>query len=71
VAKSKAAKQQSENRIVRYFRETWFELKKVSWPTRREALNLTGIVVVVTTFLSIVLALLDWLYSMAFGLILK
>ena len=70
MAKSRAASKQQENAVVRYLRETWFELKKVSWPTRSEAINLTIIVVVVTTFLAIVLGLLDWLFSMGFGLFL-
>jgi preprotein translocase subunit SecE len=71
VAKAKDAKQKKENAVVRYLRETWFELRKVSWPTRSEALNLTGIVIVVTTFLSIVLALVDWVFQSGFGLIIK
>ena len=70
MAKSKDEKKKQENRIVAYLRETWFELKKVSWPTRREAVNLTLMVVVVTSFLSLVLALLDYIFSSAFGLIL-
>jgi preprotein translocase subunit SecE len=69
VAKTKAASKQQDNAVVRYLRETWFELKKVSWPTRSEAINLTIIVVVVTTFLAIVLGLLDYLYSLGFGLL--
>jgi preprotein translocase subunit SecE len=70
VARSATARRAQDNRIVQYFRETYFELKKVSWPTRREAVNLTVIVILVTTFLSIVLGLLDWIYSMIFGLFL-
>jgi len=70
VTKSATAKAVSQNRIVNYLQETWFELKKVSWPTRSEAINLTIIVVSVTTFLSIVLGLMDWLFSTAFGLFL-
>jgi preprotein translocase subunit SecE len=70
-AKARDAKQKKENRVIQYVRETWFELRKVSWPTRAEALNLTGIVVVVTTFLSVVLAVVDWLFQSGFGLILK
>ena len=70
MAKSATAQRKQENAIIRYFRETWFELKKVSWPTRREAVNLTIIVILVTLFLSIVLGLLDWIYSMIFGLFL-
>ncbi|RPI58894.1 MAG: preprotein translocase subunit SecE [Chloroflexi bacterium] len=58
------------NRVVEYLRETWFELKKVSWPTRSEAINLTLIVASVTTFLALVLGILDWIFSTAFGLLL-
>jgi preprotein translocase subunit SecE len=68
VTKVAAAKKKQDNAIIRYLRETWFELRKVSWPTRSEAVNLTIVVVVVTTFLAIVLGLLDWFYSTVFGL---
>jgi preprotein translocase subunit SecE len=70
VAKAEAAQKRQGNAIVRYLRETWFELKKVSWPTRREAINLTVIVVVVTSFLAITLGLMDRLFAAAFGLLL-
>ena len=71
MAKSAAAKKTDKktggNRVFNYFRETYYELRRVSWPTRSEAINLTIIVVVVTTFLSIILGLLDWAFSAAFG----
>ena len=70
MARSGTAKKVQENAIAQYFRETYFELKKVSWPTRREAVNLTIIVILATTFLSILLGLLDWMYSLIFGLFL-
>ena len=70
MAKAVAEKKGQDNAIVQYLRETWFELKKVSWPTRSEAINLTIIVVSVTTFLSIVLGLMDWLFATGFGLFL-
>jgi len=59
-----------DNRVVRYFRETWFELKKVSWPSRREGMNLTLMVIVVTAFLSVVLALIDYGFENLIGLLL-
>ncbi|MBM3190150.1 MAG: preprotein translocase subunit SecE, partial [Chloroflexi bacterium] len=37
-----------ENRIVRYFKEVRAELSKVVWPSRRNATNLTAIVLGVT-----------------------
>ena len=67
MAKSVAEKKTGENRFVRYLRETYYELRRVSWPTRSEAINLTIIVVVVTTFLAIILGLVDWAFSAAFG----
>ncbi|MFC2037983.1 preprotein translocase subunit SecE [Chloroflexota bacterium] len=70
MAKSATAKKQQENAIVRYLRETWFELKKVSWPTRKEAVNLTVVVILVTSFLAMVLGFMDWVFSLAFGLFL-
>jgi preprotein translocase subunit SecE len=69
VAEKKTEKK-GENAIIRYLRETWFELRKVSWPTRSEAINLTVIVVAVTTFLAILLGVMDWVFSTAFGLFL-
>lgn len=70
MAKQAVASKSQENAIVRYFRETWYELKKVSWPTRSEAINLTVIVILVTSFLAIVLSLMDWVFSVIFGLFL-
>ena len=67
MARTETEKTKGENRIVQYLRETWFELKKVSWPTRSEAINLTIIVISVTTFLAIVLGLMDWLFSTLVG----
>jgi preprotein translocase subunit SecE len=70
VSKPMVAKKKEDNAIVQYVRETWYELRKVSWPTRVEAVNLTVVVIVVTSFLAIVLGLLDYLFSTGFGLFL-
>jgi preprotein translocase subunit SecE len=53
------------NAVVRYFRETIAELRKVSWPTRPEALRLTGIVLVVLAFMSLLLGSVDSLAGWA------
>ena len=54
------------NSIVRYYRETVGELKKVVWPTREEALRLTWIVLVVITIMAIILGSADYLFSQLF-----
>jgi preprotein translocase subunit SecE len=59
------------NAIQRFYRETVGELRKVSWPTRREAANLTLIVLSVVVFMVLVLGSLDlffsWLLSLLVG----
>jgi len=52
-------KSRKQNPIQVYFRETIGELRKVSWPTRREVLQLTGIVLVVMIVMGIILGLTD------------
>ncbi|MFQ6102168.1 MAG: preprotein translocase subunit SecE [Anaerolineae bacterium] len=49
---------------MRYLRETRAELRKVNWPTRQEAWNLTKIVLAVTISMTILLGLLDRLFSL-------
>jgi preprotein translocase subunit SecE len=62
VAKKRVASRQQQNRLQRYYRETIGELRKVTWPTRKEAINLTIIVLVVIVVLSAILGSLDFLF---------
>lgn len=57
------------NAIQRYFAETIGELRKVSWPTRKEATNLTLVVLVVTFVMSMYLGLLDLIFTRLFALL--
>jgi len=61
---------QRENRIVRYVRETRAELRKVVWPTREEALNLTGIVVVTIIVMSAFFGIIDFFLTALFRFLL-
>jgi preprotein translocase subunit SecE len=71
MAKTKDKKKASkELGIIRYLRETRAELRKVTWPTRKEALNLTYIVLGVTFGFALVLGVLDRIFSLIFQLIL-
>lgn len=61
------AQTRQPNAVQRLFRETVAELRKVSWPTRREALKLTQIVLVVMIIMAIILGSLDWAFFRFFG----
>ncbi|MFZ5915840.1 MAG: preprotein translocase subunit SecE [Chloroflexota bacterium] len=70
MAKASAQRQQKkENAIVRYFKDTRAELRKVSWPSREEAVNLTVIVVAVTAAMAVFLGTVDFLFTKLFELI--
>jgi preprotein translocase subunit SecE len=56
--------------IQKFYMETVSELKKVSWPTRREAIRLTWIVIGVILVMALILGGLDLIYTRIFGVIL-
>jgi preprotein translocase subunit SecE len=59
-----------ENRLARFGRETLAELRKVVWPTRAQAVNLTIIVVVTVVAMSSFLGVIDLVLTAAVRLIL-
>ncbi len=63
VAKRETPVLKKENRLQRTFRETIAELRKVVWPTRDEAVRLTGIVVAVVVAMSAFLGAVDYFFA--------
>jgi len=61
----------ADNRLVRYLKEVRAEVRKVTWPTRKVATNLTLIVLVVTVVSSIAMGLIDWVFASLFALIVR
>jgi preprotein translocase subunit SecE len=52
---AKDTKEQQPNTVVRTFRETRSELKKVVWPTREETIRLTIVVLVISVIIGLIL----------------
>ena len=50
-------------RIVNYFKESKTELKKVSWPTRKETINHTSLVIGISLGVAIFFGLLDYVLT--------
>ena len=53
----------------RYINETIGELRKVQWPTRKEAINLTIVVLVVSIVMAFFLGGLDFIFSRILSLV--
>jgi preprotein translocase subunit SecE len=51
--------------------ESMFELRKVVWPTRQEAVRITGVVLLVVAVISLILAGFDFLISWLIKLLLS
>jgi preprotein translocase subunit SecE len=45
---------------VEFVKEAWQELKKVSWPGRKETLGGTGVVLILVIIISVFLGLIDF-----------
>ena len=58
------------NAIVRWWRETLGELRKVTWPTPPEAWRLTKITLVVMAVMSTLLGILDYVFTNVIAFIL-
>ncbi|HEY6365012.1 MAG TPA: preprotein translocase subunit SecE [Candidatus Binatia bacterium] len=46
-------------RLTEFFQESWQELKKVHWPSRKETYAATLVVIIVVILVSVYLALID------------
>jgi preprotein translocase subunit SecE len=55
------------NAIQRFWRETVGELRKVTWPTWKEAWNLTRIVLIVLSLMAAFLGALDIIFTWLVG----
>jgi preprotein translocase subunit SecE len=70
---AKDTKEQQQNLIVRTFRETRSELRKVVWPAREETTRLTVVVIVISLVIGLILfagdSLFLFLYTTLVGLV--
>ncbi|MBM4297365.1 MAG: preprotein translocase subunit SecE [Deltaproteobacteria bacterium] len=51
--------QDGVRQLIEFIEESWQELKKVYWPSRKETYAATGVVIVVVILVSLYLALVD------------
>ncbi|MBA7477237.1 Protein translocase subunit SecE [subsurface metagenome] len=56
-------------KIIRFFKESFAELKKVTWPSREEVASSTKVVLVSVLLIALVLGLVDFLIFTGIDLI--
>ncbi len=50
-------------KIKGFFKEAWIELKKVNWPSRKETIKYTLIVIIVLTIVALYLGGIDFFFT--------
>lgn len=55
------------NKLANYIKETKVEMKGVKWPTRKQAINYTLLVIVVSVGVAIFLGAFDMLFAYLLG----
>ena len=63
--------EKQEGGLQRWLQETRGELRKVSWPTREEALRLTYVVIGLSLAMGAVLGLMDFVLNSLYGLLIR
>ncbi len=63
--------QELRERTVRFSREVWVELKKCTWPQRKEIIGSTAVVILASFLVSFFLGFVDLVLQKLLGLILK
>lgn len=59
------------NKITNYIQESIAEMKKVTWPTKKETYNYTILVVGISLGVAIFLGILDYIFTQGFQFIIK
>ena len=70
-AKANKPAQKSSDRIVKFFREVRAELKKTSWPSRKELISSTGVVIGSVIVVSVFIAGVDLVFAELMSLLVK
>jgi preprotein translocase subunit SecE len=60
-----------ENKVTKFLKEAKIELKKVVWPTRKQAINLTIVVIVATLLVALFIGGADFLFSRLVEILIK
>lgn len=58
-------------RVAKYFRDTFSEMKKVVWPSKKQVINNTLVVAVVVVVAALLIFVLDTVFGLGLDLLFK
>ena len=60
-----------QGKLKTFFKGVWSELKKVHWPTKKQLINYTCVVLVSVFAIALVISVFDWITSTLINLLLN
>lgn len=57
------------NKLTNYIKESVIEMKKVTWPTKKEVYNYTLMVIFISLAVAVFLGFLDFVFNLGFNFI--
>ena len=64
-----APKAKFSERVGKFFKGVWSELKKVHWPTRKEAVTYTTVVLTAVAIVAVMIWIVDMIFSFLLGFV--
>lgn len=58
-------------KVIEFIKETRGELKQVSWPSRKQVVQATGLVIGISLTVALFLTLFDWLFSLVLKILIN
>lgn len=58
-------------KIIDYVKKVYLEMRKVTWPTRKELINSTIVVVIISAIVALIVFVLDTIFSNLLQLIMS
>ena len=59
------------NKIKEYLKNVYYEMRKVTWPTRNEVVNSTIVVVIISLIVAVIIFALDTVFTTVLGLVIR
>lgn len=53
-------------KIINYFKSSYAEMKKISWPTKKQTINYSLLVIIMSAGFALFFTLLDYIFSNGF-----
>jgi preprotein translocase subunit SecE len=54
------------NKIINYFKTSWAEMKKVSWPTKKQTFEYSMLVICLSVGFALYFVALDYVFNLGF-----